>query len=80
MIGCVTIFMGYKAKDVQFTYSFFTPVPDEDPEMLAYAAMAMLHGVVSMVLSNRLDKRLDKRKLIDIVLRQSMNIQSWSIY
>lgn len=25
--------MGFKAKDVEFTYSFFTPVPMEDPDM-----------------------------------------------
>jgi predicted RND superfamily exporter protein len=36
LIGCVTIFMGYQAKDVQFTYSFFTPVPDEDPDMMFF--------------------------------------------
>jgi predicted RND superfamily exporter protein len=36
IIGCVTVFMGYKAKDVQFTYSFFTPVPPEDPDMIFF--------------------------------------------
>jgi len=36
LIGCITIFMGYKAKDVQFTYSFFTPVPEEDPDMMFF--------------------------------------------
>ena len=28
--------MAYKAKDVQFTYSFFTPVPAEDPDMIYF--------------------------------------------
>jgi predicted RND superfamily exporter protein len=36
IIGCITVFMGYKAKDVQFTYSFFTPVPPEDPDMMFF--------------------------------------------
>lgn len=29
--------MAYKAKDVQFTYSFFTPVPEEDPDMMYFS-------------------------------------------
>jgi predicted RND superfamily exporter protein len=33
ILGVITVFMGYKAKDVEFTYSFFTPVPMEDPDM-----------------------------------------------
>lgn len=37
IIGCVTVFMAYKAKDVQFTYSFFTPVPAEDPDMMFFS-------------------------------------------
>lgn len=36
IIGCITVFMGYKARDVQFTYSFFTPVPPEDPDMVFF--------------------------------------------
>jgi predicted RND superfamily exporter protein len=36
IIGCVTVFMGYQAKDVQFTYSFFTPVPADDPDMIFF--------------------------------------------
>jgi len=28
--------MAYKAKDVEFTYSFFTPVPEEDPDMMYF--------------------------------------------
>ncbi len=37
LIGCITVFMGYKAKDVQFTYSFFTPVPDDDTDMMFFS-------------------------------------------
>lgn len=33
ILGVITVFMAYKAKDVEFTYSFFTPVPMEDPDM-----------------------------------------------
>ncbi len=33
ILGVITVFMGYKAKDVEFTYSFFTPVPMDDPDM-----------------------------------------------
>lgn len=28
--------MAYKAREVQFTYSFFTPVPEEDPDMMYF--------------------------------------------
>ena len=35
-LGLVTVFMGYHAKDVQFTYTFFTPVPREDPDMQVF--------------------------------------------
>ena len=28
--------MGYKAREVQFTYSFFTPVPADDPDMVVF--------------------------------------------
>ncbi len=28
--------MGYKAREVQFTYSFFTPVPADDPDMVFF--------------------------------------------
>jgi hypothetical protein len=44
LIGCVTIFMGYQAKDVQFTYSFFTPVPDEDPDMMFFTQFKKQFG------------------------------------
>lgn len=36
-IGLVTVFMAYQAKDVEFTYSFFTPVPDDDPDMMFFS-------------------------------------------
>ncbi len=36
ILGIITAFMAYKAKDVQFTYSFFTPVPAEDPDMMYF--------------------------------------------
>jgi predicted RND superfamily exporter protein len=29
--------MAYKAKDVEFTYSFFTPVPTDDPDMVFFS-------------------------------------------
>lgn len=32
----ITVFMAYKAKDVEFTYSFFTPVPEDDPDMIFF--------------------------------------------
>jgi predicted RND superfamily exporter protein len=35
-IGIITIFMAYQAKDVEFTYSFFTPVPEDDPDMMFF--------------------------------------------
>ncbi len=36
IIGLITLFMGYKAREVQFTYSFFTPVPADDPDMVFF--------------------------------------------
>ncbi len=36
ILGLVTVFMGYHAKDVQFTYTFFTPVPKADPDMQVF--------------------------------------------
>ena len=36
IIGLITVFMGYKAREVQFTYSFFTPVPADDPDMVFF--------------------------------------------
>ncbi len=36
ILGLVTVFMAYKAKDVHFTYSIFTPVPAEDPDMIFF--------------------------------------------
>jgi predicted RND superfamily exporter protein len=37
LIGCVTVFMGYHARKVSFTYSLFTPVPPEDPDMMFFS-------------------------------------------
>ena len=37
ILGLITVFMAYKAKDVEFTYSFFTPVPKEDPDMIYFS-------------------------------------------
>ena len=36
--------MAYKAKDVQFTYSFFTPVPPEDPDMMYFTKFKETFG------------------------------------
>lgn len=36
ILGLITVFMAYKAKDVQFTYSFFTAVPADDPDMVYF--------------------------------------------
>ncbi len=43
-IGLVTVFMAYKAKDVEFTYSFFTPVPDDDPDMMFFSEFRQEFG------------------------------------
>ena len=43
-IGLVTVFMAYKAKDVEFTYSFFTPVPDDDPDMQFFSSFKQEFG------------------------------------
>ena len=37
ILGIITVFMAYKAKDIQFTYSFFTPVPEDDPDMIYFS-------------------------------------------
>ncbi len=36
ILGVITVFMAYKAKNVEFTYSFFTPVPPDDPDMVFF--------------------------------------------
>ncbi len=36
ILGIITVFMAYRAKDVQFTYSFFTAVPANDPDMVYF--------------------------------------------
>ena len=36
ILGIITVFMAYNAKNVQFTYSFFTPVPADDPDMMYF--------------------------------------------
>lgn len=36
ILGIITVFMAYKAKDVHFTYSVFTAVPAEDPDMIFF--------------------------------------------
>ena len=36
ILGIITVFMAYNAKNVEFTYSFFTPVPSDDPDMMYF--------------------------------------------
>ena len=36
ILGVITIFMAYHAKDVQFSYSLFTAVPADDPDMMYF--------------------------------------------
>ena len=36
ILGLITVFMAYNARDVQFSYSLFTAVPDEDPDMMYF--------------------------------------------
>lgn len=44
ILGIITVFMAYKAKDVQFTYSFFTPVPPDDPDMIFFSKFKETFG------------------------------------
>jgi len=37
ILGLITVFMAYKARDVQFSYSLFTAVPADDPDMMYFA-------------------------------------------
>ena len=51
IIGIITLFMAYKAKDVQFTYSFFTAVPADDPDMMYFTKFKETFGEDANILA-----------------------------
>ena len=46
----------------------------EEPEILASAGTAMLHGVVSLFLTKRFHVKLDRERIKDIVVRQAIRL------
>ena len=44
ILGLITIFMAYMAKDVTMSYSLFKAVPDDDPDAVFYQAFREQFG------------------------------------
>lgn len=47
---------------------------EEDPKILGNAAAAMLHGVVTLFLTQRFHVRLDRQKIIDQIVKQVVSM------
>ena len=51
IIGIITIFMGYKARDIEMSYDLATVVPPDDPDMIELQEFRRLFGEDGNVLA-----------------------------